>query len=131
MDRNEFIGAMTQYFNKESEVGLFWYNPTAEELFEVHSIPVTSLKENIFTYPKLHKTIWKKLQQSAKIRKENELFYDPIYLKDYNQVPRGRVSFRGNIFCVSVGDWLTEKIKKKIIKQFNLQKCKVRFSTSL
>ena len=57
MGREDAINEMKQYFDKKAEVGLFWYNPEDNELFEVHSIPVaTVIKDNRLTYPKLHKT---------------------------------------------------------------------------
>ena len=131
MSREEAIIEMTQYFNKKAEVGLFWYNPVEDELFEVHSIPATSLKKDEFTYPKLHKDIWTKLHHKAKDKKKRGVMYDPIYLNNYTQVPRGRIFFKDQIFYVFVGSWITDEIKKMIIKQFNLQKCKVIFKIDI
>ena len=127
MNREEIIAEMAQYFDKKAEVGIFWYHPTEEELFEVHSMPATSLRKDEITYPKLHKTIWTALHHKAKNKKKNGLYYDPIYLNDYTQVPRGRIFFKENVFYVFVGNWITTEIKKKIVKQFNLQKCEVIF----
>jgi hypothetical protein len=127
MNRDDAISEMSQYFDKKAEVGLFWCDPVEEELFEVHSMPVTSLKGNEYTYPKLHKTIWNELHHRAINKKKNGLFYDPVYLKDYTEVPRGRIFFKENMFYVFVGSWITDGVKKVIIKQFNLQKCKVIF----
>ena len=127
MSREEAIQEMIQYFDKKAEVGLFWYHPVLEELFEVYQIPVTSLKEGQLTYPKLHKTIWQNLRYSTIAKVKKGLPYDPIYLEDYTQVPRGRVFFKEGEFHVITGNWITDKIKKMIIKQFNLQKCKVIF----
>ena len=127
MGREEAIHEMLKYFDEKSEVGIFWYHPTDHELFEVHSIPVTSLSKDEITYPKLHKPIWTKLHQRAKSRKLQNLNYDPIYLNNYTQVPRGRVFFKEGIFYVFVGSWITNDIKKMIIKQFHLKKCTVQF----
>ena len=118
---------MLNYFDKKAEVGLFWYNPKDDELFEVHSIPASSLNKDEFTFPKLHKDIWSKLRYRARDRKKKGLPYEPIYLADYTQVPRGRVFFKNGKFYVFVGSWITTKIEKMIIKQFNLQKCDVIF----
>jgi hypothetical protein len=127
MNREEAIQEMIQYFDKKAEVGIFWYNPLSEELFEVHSIPAITLTKDQLTYPKLHKTIWQKLHHSALNKHKKGLPYDPVYLSDYTQVPRGRIFFKENKFYVFVGNWITEDIKKLIIKQFNLQKCNVTF----
>ena len=59
--------------------------------------------------------------------RKKEFSYDPIYLNDYTQIPRGRVFFREGKFYVFVGSWITSKIKKMIIKRFNLQECNVIF----
>jgi len=127
MSREEAIHEMIQYFDEKAEVGIFWYNPTEEELFEVHSIPVTSLRKGETTYPKLHKDVWTKLHYRAKDRKEKGLSYDSIYLSDYTKVPRGRVFFRESKFYVFVGSWVTPEIEQMIIDQFNLQECDVIF----
>lgn len=127
MSREEVINEMLQYFDKKAEIGIFWYHPVKEELFEVHSIPATSLGNNELTYPKLHKDIWAKLHSKAKANKKNGLQYDPIYLADYTKIPRGRIFFKDNKFYIFLGSWVTDKIKKMIIKEFNLQKCAVIF----
>jgi len=127
MSREEAMAEMLQYFDKKAEVGLFWYHPIDEELIEVHSMPVTSLKEGELTFPKLHKDIWAKLHYRAKERKKKGLSYESIYLLDYTKVPRGRIFFNEGKFYIFVGSWITEKIKKMIIKQFNLKKCNVIF----
>ena len=127
MSREEAMSEMKQYFDQKAEVGLFWYHPEEEELFEIHSIPATSLKEGEMTYPKLHKDIWAKLHYRAKDRKEKGSLYDPIYLTDYTQIPRGRVFFKESKFYVFVGSWITDKVKELIVEQFNLQECEVIF----
>jgi len=127
MSREEAMNEMLQYFDKNAEVGIFWYHPLLEELFEVHSMPAISLNKRELTYPKLHKTIWQKLHFSTINKKEKGLPYDPIYLEDYTQVPRGRIFFKDNKFYIFVGSWITDEIKKMVIKEFNLQKCNVIF----
>jgi hypothetical protein len=128
MSREEMINEMSQYLlDDKAEVGLFWYNPTDEELFEVHSIPATSLKKGEMTYPKLHKDIWAKLHFRAKDRKKNGLSYESIYLVDYTQVPRGRIFLKDDTFYILTGSWITDTIKNMIIEQFNLQNCEIIF----
>jgi hypothetical protein len=127
MNREEAIQEMLRYFDKKAEVGIFWYHPLSEELFEVHSMPVTSLKTGQLTYPKLHKTIWQALRLSALNKKKKGLLYDPVYLNDYTQVPRGRIFLKEDTFYVLTGSWITNDIKNMIKKKFHLQKCKVIF----
>jgi hypothetical protein len=122
------INEMSQYLlDKNAEVGLFWYDPEIEQLIQVHSINVTELKDGQLTYPKLHKTIWQKLRQKTIKNKTENKKYDPIYLSDYTQVPRGRIFLKDGIFIVVTGSWITNKIEKMIIKEFNLQKSTVIF----
>ena len=127
MSREEAIGEMQKYFKDNPEVGLFWYNEAEKELFEVHSIPASSLPEGQSTYPKLHKTIWQKLRAKARQKKKENKLYDPIYLSDYTKVPRGRVFYKDGIFYVFAGSWITDKIKNLIKKEFKLQKVNVVF----
>jgi hypothetical protein len=127
MNREDALTEMQKYFKNNPEVGIFWYNDEEEELFEIHSIPVTSLQSGQLTYPKLHKTIWQELRARAIQKKKDNKPYDPIYLSDYTQIPRGRVFFKEDTFYVFVGSWITDKIKQLVIKQFNLQNLNVVF----
>ncbi|MDR0206632.1 MAG: hypothetical protein LBI45_05190 [Bacteroidales bacterium] len=131
MSREEMIQDMSRYFDKKAEVGIFWYHPLLEDLFEIHSMPATSLKKEELTYPKLHKTIWQELHYSTINKKKKGLPYDPIYLSDYTQIPRGRIYFIEGEFYVKVGSWITDKIKKMIINKFNLKKCTVVFEIDI
>jgi hypothetical protein len=128
MSREEMINAMSPYLiDDNAEVGIFWYDENKSELIQTHSIPANELKPGLLTYPKLHKTIWQKLRQKARKNKKEGESYDPIYLKDYTMVPRGRIFLKDGIFTVTVGSWINKKIKKMIIKEFNLQKSTVVF----
>ena len=115
MEREDAINEMQKYFKDNPEVGIFWYNKEEKELFEVHSIPANSLPCGQFTYPKLHKTIWQKLQAKAIQKKQDNKPYDPIYLSDYMNVPRGRVFYKEETFYVFLGSWVTDEIKQLII----------------
>jgi len=127
MNREDAINEMQKYFKDAPEVGLFWYNDEEKELFEIHSIPASSLHEGQFTYPKLHKTIWQKLRAKTRQKKKDNKPYDPIYLSDYTQVPRGRIFYKDRVFYVFVGSWITDKIKTLIKKEFKLQNVNVEF----
>jgi hypothetical protein len=128
MNRREIIDEMSQYLaDDKAEVGIFWYDKDLDELFQVHSIPACELKEGQLTYPKLHKTIWQKLRQKAIYHKKEGKKYDPVYLQDYTQVPRGRIFLKNGTFTVFTGSWLTPEIKEMIIQEFNLQESTVEF----
>ena len=127
--RREMIAEMAKYFEVKPEVGIFWYHPIDKELFSVYSIPAEYCAE---TYPKSEIEIWNNLKKRAKKYQKEGRCFDSIYLKDYNQVPRGRIFHKEySTFYVYVGSWITEKIKKLIIKEFNLQKCTVNFEIDL
>lgn len=126
LNRNVFISEMQKYDTVEPNVGIFWYDPLLNELFQVHSFPVLD-DTNFTTYPKLHKTVWQKLRHSTISKKEKGLPHEEIYLKDYTQVPRGRIFHRDGVFYVMVGSWITDKIKEMIVSEFNLPENKTLF----
>ena len=127
MERDEMIQEMRKYFSEEPEIGIFWYDTEKDMLFEVHSIPVSELKKGTITHPKLHKTIWQKLKFKNLQLKNSNKEYNPIYLQDYTQVPRGRIFYKNNIFYIVAGEWITDDVKQLIIDEFNLQTQKVEF----
>jgi hypothetical protein len=131
MNREDAINEMRNYFHDNPEVGIFWYNEQDAELFEVHSMPAASLPCGQSTYPQLHKTIWQKLRAKARQKKKDNKHYDPIYLSDYTKIPRGRIFYKEGVFYVFTGSWITEKIKKQIKKEFNLQNVNVVFKTDI
>ena len=127
MNREDAIKEMRKYFDDNPEVGIFWYDEENGQLFEVHSIPAMSLRDNEYTFSKLHKTIWQKLRQKTLFAQKNNKPYNQIYLNDYTKIPRGRVFFKDNIFYVFVGSWITDDIKELIIDEFNLRNVEVIF----
>ena len=129
IDRVEMIQEMKKYFSEEPEVGLFWYDNKNDELFEVHSIPISRLKSDSTTHPKLHKTIWQSLKMKALHKRDLKKEYNPIYLNDYTVVPRGRVFYKNGVFYIVTGNWIndnTDYIVQLIIDEFNLQDQKVK-----
>ena len=131
MNREDAINEMLKYFKDNPEVGIFWYNEEAEDLFEVHSIPIDELKNGQYTFPKLHKTIWQKQRAKAMICKQNNKPYNPIYLNDYTLIPRGRVFYKDETFYIFVGNWINDYIKELILAEFNLQNANVVFKTDI
>jgi hypothetical protein len=128
MTREDMMDEMKNYFDDKAEVGLFWCDIFKEELFQVHSLPVSELAKGQKTYPKLHKTIWQKLRMKAIQNKDAGREYEDVYLNDYTQVPRGRIFISDGIFYVMTGSWINENIKKAIIEEFNLQDSTVKFN---
>ena len=105
---------------EDPKVGIFWYDKTGDELFGVTASFAAELPFNdrgTKTVGTLHKTWWKKQQERAKAK--NQL--NSIFLKDYTQVPRGRVFQRKDgtfeLFC---GSWINERIVELIKDEFNL-----------
>ena len=130
MTHNQAIDEMKKYFNEEPEVGIFWYDESKEELFEVYSLAINNLSKNTMTYPKLHKTIWQKLHFKTLTNKEKGNDCNEIFLSDYTQIPRGRIFFKENIFYVFTGRWIQKNenfIKDLIINEFNLKNQNVIF----
>ncbi len=103
------------------KVGIFWYLPEENELFGVNSAEISGLKEvngNI-TYPVLHKTFWQKQKHRAIAKGQK----DSIFLKDYTQIPRGRIFYHDGKFTVMVGSWYKEhedNLRELIKEEFDL-----------
>ena len=106
---------------EDPKVGIFWYDETGDELFGVTAVNAGELVFNnhgMKTVGTLHKTWWKKQQERAKAK--NQLA--SIFMKDYTQIPRGRVFQRKDgtfeLFC---GSWINEHIVELVKDEFNLQ----------
>ena len=107
----------------EGEVGIFWYDPTTDELFGVKSANVNDVeyyKSTIFegqevkTCRPLHYKVWDREYHRGK---------DKRFRGDYTKVPRGRVFYvKGQGFIVVVGDWINDypEAKEDILFEFNL-----------
>lgn len=106
----------------EPEIGCFWFDLKAIELFGVESVPASSMQyyespqfhARVRTGPKLHSSIWKREYMRQK---------DIRFRGDYTKVPRGRVfEFEPDKFVVFTGSWINRyPIAKQLIEQeFNL-----------
>lgn len=110
-------------YQDDGEVGIFWYDPTHDELFGVKSADVNDVpfyRSNLFgglevkTCRPLHYKVWEREHHRGK---------DPRFHGDYTLVPRGRVFFVKDVgFVVLVGDWINEypDAKSLILFEFNL-----------
>lgn len=108
-------------FQDEPQVGIFWYNEKADELFGVNKVYAKELQFNhngLKTIGILHKTWWQKQKNKAK-SKGKDL---GIFSKDYTFIPRGRIFQRiDGIFQLMCGSWITDHIENIIKEEFNLQ----------
>ena len=112
----------------DPKVGIFWFDTDELELFNVMSCDIKYGVKGEFgiTLPKLHKDIWTKEYYRAVNKKKLNKPYNPIYLQDYTQIPRGRVFYdtKSNEFRVYVGSWYKEyeNVLKDLIKsEFDLK----------
>lgn len=107
----------------DPEVGIFWYDVDADDLFGVKSASVDDVKfykSNLFnnkevkTCKPLHYKVWEREHYRGK---------DKRFQGDYTLVPRGRVFYvKDEGFVVIVGDWINDypEVKPLIISEFNL-----------
>ena len=102
MNIQDMYDLMKVFDNENApKVGIFWYLPEENELFGVNSAEISGLKEingNI-TYPGLRKIFWQKQKYRALAKGKK----DSIFLKDYTQIPRGRIFYHNGKFTVMVG----------------------------
>jgi hypothetical protein len=118
-----------QSFRKDGPfVGIFWADDDGE-LIDVNKVPAESLNGSL-TIQVLHKTIWQKKHHRALAKQKEGLLQDrdKIYLKDYTQVPRGRVFYKDGVFTVKVGSWINESLKAEIADEFELPELSTVFS---
>ena len=121
-ERKDVMDSMSDSFQiqEDPKVGIFWYNEASDELFGVTASYATELPFNdrgTKTVGILHKTWWKKQQERAKAK--NQL--TGIFMKDYTQVPKGRVFQRKDgVFELFCGSWINENIVTLIKDEFNL-----------
>ena len=121
-ERKEVMASMSDNFEiqENPKVGIFWYDETGDELFGVTASYADELSFNAHgnkTVGTLHKTWWKKQQERAKAK--NEL--TGIFMKDYTQIPRGRVfQLENGIFELFCGSWINEHIISLVKDEFNL-----------
>lgn len=83
-EHNDFIEIMREgLHNKDPKVGIFWYNPSRNELFGVEKISINDLNEE-----KLDNTF--------------------PFIGAYENKPRGRIFYKDGIYNITVGSWINE-----------------------
>ena len=128
-DDNQMVNAFKEVMaanmdhQDDGEVGIFWYDPEAGDLFGVKSASVEDVpffKSEVFdgkevkTCKPLHYKVWDREKHRGK---------DARFRGDYTKVPRGRIFFvKDEGFVVVTGDWINEypEAKEEIMYEFNL-----------
>jgi hypothetical protein len=105
----------------EPQVGIFWYDKEADELFGVSKVHADDLQFNsngLKTIRTLHKTWWQEQKNRAVSKGKNP----GIFKKDYTKIPRGRIFQRKDgTFELMCGSWINEHIVALVKDEFNLQ----------
>jgi hypothetical protein len=125
-EQKEVMETMKANFDHqdEPEVGIFWYDKNANELFgvvkqEAMDVPSYNGRK---TVRKLHKDYWNGEQHRAKGKGKNPA----PFVGDYTQIPRGRIfQLDDGTFQVMCGSWMNDTIMALIIEEFNLKGQKV------
>jgi len=106
----------------EPKLGIFWYDPVADELFGVHTEFADDREYNSSgqkTCRTLHRKIWQKEKNRAVAKGIKSK-----YTGDYTLIPRGRVwqQESDSAFYVTVGTWINEypQVKQLVIVEFEL-----------
>ena len=122
-ERKTVMASMSDNFKNQEDpkVGIFWYDETSDELFGITASYANELPFNDHgnkTVTTLHKTWWKRQQEKAKAKNQT----GSVFLKDYTQVPRGRIFQRKDgTFELMCGSWINEHIVDIVKDEFNLQ----------
>jgi hypothetical protein len=123
IDQQNIMQCMADNFDSQDnpKVGIFWYDETNDELFGVSKVNADELQFNsngLKTMSILHKTWWQKQKNRALSKGK-----DPgIFLKDYTQIPRGRIfQKKDGVFHMMCGSWINDDIEKLVKDEFDLQ----------
>ena len=102
---------------KSSFIGVFWVDAFTAQIY-ADKIPVSEGEDynhgQLKVYPRAHIDMWRKIQMMNPAWKD---------IKNYEDIPRGRVAFRqtDNKFLVVMCSKLnTNRIKREIARTFNL-----------
>ena len=128
-EHDDFIEIMKEgLHNDNPKVGIFWYNPSRNELFGV--VALSLYDKDVVDCPKgktcriLHKTKWKKEYNKLKFKKDNQNTFP--YIGAYENKPRGRVFFKDNKFYITVGHWIHDDENYRVIdlveKEFDIDR---------
>ncbi len=120
----------------DPKVGIFWYNPSWNELFGVVTHPVrdytrANASDGRITCSELHEDVWRKEFNRQKFHGDGS----GPFIGPYENKPRGRVfySMDEDKFIVTVGHWLEEypQAKQLIMEEFDLPAEKTVFQYAI
>jgi len=117
-EHDEFINIMKEgLHNEDPKVGIFWYNPSKNELFgiEKYSLddPNVTSCPNGKTCKILHKKKWEKEYRRLKYKEKLDNTFP--YIGAYENKPRGRIFYNNGIFNITVGSWINDNENWKAI----------------
>ena len=116
----------------DPKVGIFWYNPSWNELFGIVSHPVrdytrANASDGRITCSELHEDVWRKEYNRQKHHGDGS----GPFIGPYENKPRGRVFYlmEEDKFVVTVGKWLEEypQAKALILEEFDLPESDTTF----
>jgi hypothetical protein len=121
-EREVVMKTMSDNFASQDEpkVGIFWYSKEADELFGISKIEASELQFNndLKTIKTLHKSWWQKQKNKAISTGKDA----GIFIKDYTQVPRGRIFQRKDgVFQLMCGSWIDDHIIDLVKEEFDLK----------
>lgn len=105
----------------DAEVGIFWYDPEADDLFGVKSASVddvpyyrsTLFGTEVKTCKPLHYKVWEREYFRGK---------DKRFQGDYTRVPRGRIFYvKDRGFVVITGSWIDDYPEAKEIIRYEFK----------
>ena len=128
-EHNDFINIMKEgLHNDDPKVGIFWYNPSRNELFGVVALSLND--SEVCDCPKgktcniLHKKKWQIEYRNLKYKEHKDNTFP--YIGAYENKPRGRIFYKDNKFIITVGSWINEKDNYRAIdlieQRFDLTK---------
>lgn len=114
-------------------VGIFWYNREEHDLFGVYKKELSprmmeeAAEKGLpyILFQSLHRNVWQKQYMHAVTHNEPSLF-----MGDYDQFPRGRVSWCVDHFEVLVGSWardIEDDLAALIRKHFALSSFEFKY----
>lgn len=120
----------------DPKVGIFWYNPSWNELFGIVSHPVrdytrANASDGRITCSELHEDVWRKEYNRQKYHGDGS----GPFIGPYENKPRGRVfySMDEEKFIVTIGHWIEEypQAKQLILEEFDLPQEKTVFQYAI
>ena len=120
----------------DPKVGIFWYNPSWNELFGVVTHPArdytkANASNGRITCSELHEDVWRKEYNKQKYHGDGT----GPFIGPYENKPRGRIFYLPDkdIYEVATGHWIEEypQAKQLILEEFDLPQEKTVFQYAI